>query len=138
MNTFIGPDNYISKSVTYLRCWHKVPDVGCKLWLRDCSWKLPWHFKKHLLQTAIHVKHELRSLNVSTTKWELKVITLASLESIEAKVCQNRACNIKDKHLQIAVLPFQCKYVNCVDSTNLAQHMHPDLAILYRCYFNTY
>lgn len=49
MNTFIGPDKYITKSVIYLRCWHIVPDVGFKPWLSDCSWKLHWHFKKHLL-----------------------------------------------------------------------------------------
>ena len=60
INTFIGLDKYITKSVIYLRCWHIVPDVVFKPWLSDCGWKLHWHFKKHLFWTLIWAKHKPR------------------------------------------------------------------------------
>lgn len=107
MNTFIGPDNYISKSVIYLRCWHIVPDVGFRLWLTDCSRKLPWHFKKHLLQTPIQVKNELWSLNVSNAIQKLKVFTLASSESMKAEGSRIGTVILKVSFSRLLLLTFQ-------------------------------
>lgn len=119
MNTFIGPDKYITKSVIYLRCWHIVPDVGFKPWLSDCGWKLHWHFKKHLLKTLIWVKKPKRTTEyiVSNTEWEFKVITWANSESMKAQVQSTDRVSATGSLCGV-IFPniFTLKYVKCVNN----------------------
>lgn len=116
MNTFIGPDKYITKSVIYLRCWHIVPDVGFKPWLSVCGWKLHWHFKKHLLKTLICEKKRTTEHNVSNTEWKFKVITWANSESMKAQVQSTDRVSATGS-LWGVIFPkiFTLKYVKCVN-----------------------